>query len=651
MHNYVRCEILLKQAGQRFPQLAGLILFAAQMLCCGAAIAQSFAPPANVQKFPFYPQGGNFFGDLFPVNFVDLNPSSPGILVYNGSDYTYDGHNGCDTEILGFPAQAVGVPIFAALDGTVIAEHDGEFDMNTTRANQPDNTVTISHGNGQTTTYDHFKKNSITVRVGQTVIAGQQIGLTGSSGNSTAPHLHFQCDVNNVLYEPFAGVDRPGISGWVSQPPFQSNFYLREIVLTNQNLSTWQGYPYDTTRTGTFYTGVQSVGVWMLCGNAEGLRSLSANYVRPDGSVAFSSQTFSYPSGVARNAVLDFQYNVNLDTVGAWKLQILINGSVFTEAPFTVISTGSPIVNRPPGYIQATLDPITPSPSSVEFCRVISNTLYLDPDYALVSYHYVWKVNNVVVRDVVSAGKADAIPKGTIPAGASVTCTVTPSDGQLSGPSTTAAVLRNISTRLAVQTGNNVGIAGFVISGTGTKTVLVRALGPTLTSYGVPGALANPTLELHDGTGATIAANDNWATAANAQTIPPAYRPPNSLESAIYTSLAPGPYTAIIRGVNNTTGVGLVEVYDFDDATSSSLINISTRGVVQTGSNAMIGGFAIAGPSKTVIVRALGPTLSSYGVAGALADPTLELHNAQGSLLASNNNWQDTQAAQITATG
>jgi hypothetical protein len=211
------------------------------------AQANNFVPPPGIQKFAFYPQGGNFFGDLFPTNFVDVDPSS-GFLAY-------DGHNGCDTEIVSFTAQAIGVPIFAALDGTVIEAHDGEFDMNTMLNSLPANYVKLDHGNGQTTTYYHMKKDSVAVSVGQQVSAGQQIGLTASSGNSTAPHLHFQCEVNGVIYEPFSGSARAGLSGWVSQPPFRTDTYLRQFVITDQDLSSWAGLPFDTTRKGTFFTG------------------------------------------------------------------------------------------------------------------------------------------------------------------------------------------------------------------------------------------------------------------------------------------------------------------------------------------------------------------------------------------------------------
>ena len=154
------------------------------------AQANPFVPPADAQKYSFYPQGGNFFSDLFPTNFVDVDTTS-GILAYNGTDYTLDGHAGIDTEITSFTAQDIGVPIFAALDGTVIQTHDGEFDKNTMLNSLPSNYVIIDHGNGQTTYYAHLRKDSVAVIVGQQVTAGQQIGLTASSGNSTGPHLHF----------------------------------------------------------------------------------------------------------------------------------------------------------------------------------------------------------------------------------------------------------------------------------------------------------------------------------------------------------------------------------------------------------------------------------------------------------------------------
>jgi hypothetical protein len=195
-------------------------------------------------------------------------------------------------------------------------------------------------------------------------------------------------------------------------------------------------------------------------------------------------------------------------------------------------------------------------------------------------------------------------------------------------------------------------IGGFIVEGPATKRVIIRAIGPELTRYGVPNPLFNPALELHDGTGALIASNDNWRTTIIGGIIASSqlrditnsgYAPGDGRESAIIADLAPGTYTAIVRGVNNTTGVGLVEVYDLSPEANSTLGNISTRSFVQTGDNVMIGGFIVEGTQpKRVILRAIGPELSQFGVPDPLGDPTLELYNSTGALIASNDNWQHT---------
>ena len=212
--------------------------------------------------------------------------------------------------------------------------------------------------------------------------------------------------------------------------------------------------------------------------------------------------------------------------------------------------------------------------------------------------------------------------------------------------------LGNISTRAFVQTGDNVMIGGFIVQGTEPKKVIIRAIGPDLTQYGVPNALVNPTLELHNSTGALIASNDNWRdtiiggiiTSDQAVDIRRSgYPPGDTRDSAIIAEQPAGSYTAIARGVNNMTGVALMEVYDLSPENNSILGNISTRSFVQRGDDVMIGGFIVAGNEpKTVIVRAIGPELTRYGVPNALVDPTLDLHDATGTLIASNDNWQHT---------
>ena len=217
---------------------------------------------------------------------------------------------------------------------------------------------------------------------------------------------------------------------------------------------------------------------------------------------------------------------------------------------------------------------------------------------------------------------------------------------------TSQASLGNISTRSFVQTGEHVMIGGFIVQGSGPKRVIIRAIGPELTQFGIPDALANPRLELHNGSGALIGTNDDWQTTILGGIITSnqvsdiqnsGHAPTAASESAIVADLQPGNYTAIVRGVNNTVGVALVEVDDLSPGTSSSLGNISTRSFVQTGEHVMIGGFIVQGSGpKRVIIRAIGPELTQFGIPDALANPRLELHNGSGALIGTNDDWQTT---------
>ncbi len=214
--------------------------------------------------------------------------------------------------------------------------------------------------------------------------------------------------------------------------------------------------------------------------------------------------------------------------------------------------------------------------------------------------------------------------------------------------------LLNISTRTHVQADDKVLIAGFIITGTQRKTVIVRGIGPSMP---VPGALSDPVIEVHGPSGELLATNDNWKDAATRQQISDSgLAPTNDLESALWGTIDPGAYTVILTGHNGGTGVGSVEVYDLDQTVDSELANLSTRGFVDTGDNVMIGGLIVGGGSATgsarVIVRALGPSIP---VTGALANPTLELHDENGNAIAFNDDWKtrpdgSSQQAEIEAT-
>jgi len=182
---------------------------------------------------------------------------------------------------------------------------------------------------------------------------------------------------------------------------------------------------------------------------------------------------------------------------------------------------------------------------------------------------------------------------------------------------------------------------------------LIRGLGPTLAQFNVTGVMQNPTLELHDGSGSLIATNDNWKDTQQAQITTTQLAPPADAEAAILATLQPGAYTAIEAGARGGTGVGLIEVYDVDPLAASRLINISTRGLVQTGNNVLIGGFIISGQPQQVLIRALGPTLGQppFNVPNSLGDPQLTLFNSTGTAIASNDNWQNTVVDGTTITG
>jgi cyclophilin family peptidyl-prolyl cis-trans isomerase len=268
--------------------------------------------------------------------------------------------------------------------------------------------------------------------------------------------------------------------------------------------------------------------------------------------------------------------------------------------------------------------------------------------------------NNSAIADATVSG-TNLLVAGHQVGSATLTVTATDLDGASVSQNFTVNVvaapgrLVQLSTRMQVGIGDNALIGGFIMRGPSPKRLMIRGIGP---STGLSGALADPVLELYDHTGAVIASNDNWGDAANRQDmIDTTIAPLSPNESAILTTLPSDPsaanYTAIVHGKNNTTGLGLVEVYDLDSGPGSTLLNISTRGRVDVDPNALIGGFFLGGTeSKRVLVRAIGPSLAASGIPNPLADPILELHDGNGALLDSNDDWGlSPDQAEIQASG
>ena len=393
-----------------------------------------------------------------------------------------------------------------------------------------------------------------------------------------------------------------------------------------------------------------------------------------------------------------------------------IEPPIFIRAPFTAAGAQSfnvPIQNasngsRGAGAVRFQPPGLAPglTISKTAAASVLTGT---DLTYT-ISYRNTGIVNatNVVIRDPVPAGTAfasasiggalqgntvvfniGAVMAGAGPITVSASVHVTAAAGAtitnssytieatgvapIPGPPVTTSVtgpppLINISTRLQVLTNDNVLIGGVIVTATQPKSVLFRALGPTLGLFNVHGALADPTMELHDtdsaGHDVIVATNDNWkidgqtGQSQEAAIVATGKAPPNALESAILQTVTPGNYTVIVRGKNNTTGVGLIEAYDVTPSADAQLFNISSRGLVGTGDNVMIGGF-IVGATSRFLVRGLGPTLGAppFNVPGVLADPTLELHDGSGNIIATNDNWKtndqtgQSQEVAITDTG
>lgn len=261
----------------------------------------------------------------------------------------------------------------------------------------------------------------------------------------------------------------------------------------------------------------------------------------------------------------------------------------------------------------------------------------------------------------VTLSGTNLLVKGNSVGTAHVTATATDLDGaQVSQMFTVNVVvapgrLVQLSTRMQVGMGDNALIGGFIMNGSAPKRLAIRGIGP---SSGLSGALADPVLELHDSSG-VIATNDNWFDAANHQEVVDANLVPSSSSESVILTTVPSStsnafYTAVLRGVNNTTGLGLVEVYDLDSGPGSTLLNISTRGQVGVDPNALIGGFFVGGTdSKQILVRAIGPSLAAFGVPSALADPTLELHDGNGNIVVANDDWMinNPQKTQIQNSG
>ncbi len=393
--------------------------------------------------YPFFPMGSNWYRDALLGNFVDLDPTA-GILDWDCSAYSYDGHRGHDNGIRSFAEQLVGVPIFAAAPGIVVDSHDGEPDMNTVWMNVPANYVIIDHGMGRYAYYWHMKMGSVAVAPSQTVVAGQQIGLVGSSGFSSGPHLHFESHDGAAVFEPFAGACRPGASGWTDQQGIDRTLRCFDLGFTPIDMTTVQPPPHMLPRTGHLGTDEIPHYFWFMLYNLPANSQWSIRYFRPGGSLEFAAGPFPFNNANTYPWSWWWTYwfvPAMGTTLGTWHVELRINGEIVAFAPVEVLPERDPDFNRPPEALDGlSFEPSAPQAGDALFCR-IDTSLYLDDrDYDVVRYTYEWTRNAVPIRTITSAGHADAIPAFSATDGDVIRCTVTPSDGLVDGPSMFAEI-------------------------------------------------------------------------------------------------------------------------------------------------------------------------------------------------------------------
>jgi murein DD-endopeptidase MepM/ murein hydrolase activator NlpD len=407
----------------------------------GASRGAPASKDGEAVLFPFFPQAGVLGRDLFLNNFTDQDSAPSAVRDWDCSRYTYDGHQGHDSLIRSFREQDIGVPVFAVLPGVVADTHDGEPDHNV--AWSPENRanlVVLDHGGGLTTWYLHFKTGSVAVAPGDVVAAGTQLGLTGSSGFSDWPHLHFETRHDNRWVEPSSGPCRGGETMWAEQPPVDRDFHVADLYLSRGaiDIPDYEAFLLDESpRAGSFLKGAQTVGLRADFRNLPGGAVLRVQLIDPKRRVALEQEgTLSRQDQHLALAAIDI--DVDLATVGNWHLVADLDGARIIDAPFRVVASGGQLGNRKPNRVTARLAPAKPVAGQVMTCTVETSAVTEDPDFDVVAYRYEWRVGTRLVRLVTSAALSDRLPADAARPGERVTCKVTPGDAKVAGAASEA---------------------------------------------------------------------------------------------------------------------------------------------------------------------------------------------------------------------
>lgn len=412
-------------------------LLAARARTAGAG-KQLAAPPL----LPAPALGCNLQQDAVLDDLVDLDPTS-GIRDYSCHGFTFDGHGGHDVVLRSLSEQYIGVPVFAVRGGAVASAHDGSPDVHSMGSPiTPGNYLVIDHGDGTSGWYFNLRMGSVAFAVGQSVVAGQQVGLAGSSGNTEWPQLHFEVtDVLGNAVEPYSGACNPTASGWAHQEPLDLEPFLYDFGVTYIDIIYAIKPPASLPTNAQIPLDAGFVDYWYLGGNLAPGSTWRWVFVRPDGTVAHDSSTQPFSdTAFLRTYWKYFSWWIPemQTTPGTWHARFEINGKQLVDAPVEVVATVDQSFNRAPEPIAVAFDPPSPSPGAPLFCRVHASVYLEDLDWDIVRYRYLWQVNGAVVRNVESAGRADALPADAFQDGDQVRCEVTPRDWVSNGPTAVA---------------------------------------------------------------------------------------------------------------------------------------------------------------------------------------------------------------------
>lgn len=394
-------------------------------------------------SLPFAPIGGVPHEDVRLTQFVDLDLTA-GIKDFGCGTLTYDGSKGIAFDIPGFTQQDIGVPVFAVADGVVLEVENTISDLNAGGGCSPPytyNRVVMNHGSGLSVTYGMLKKGSISVLAGQRVRAGEQIGLAGSSGCTSWPRVYFEAHGPSGIIDPDAGTCNVPSVAWASTIGKPTTPALTSFVLSRQNPpATFP--PYATPNTGQFATSDTVLWYVTMLNYIPASGTLRHRILRPNGST-YADYTYSF--GNASPIYTGWYYwtwsvGGTLTPTGTWTLKLDVGTTNVLTSTFDVVTTYDGSVNHAPAAPTIAFSPAAPKVTDSIICKITSVAAGNDLDYDVVRYRYKWKVNGSIVRNVVSAGRADILPHHTALDGQTVSCEVTPNDGKVDGTTTTLSV-------------------------------------------------------------------------------------------------------------------------------------------------------------------------------------------------------------------